>query len=266
MPAARPAPEAARIPAARRARLLALVRERGAAAVPDLAATLGVSVATVRRDLSALDAVGGLQRARGGALASTAFEPVVQETERHARPAKRAIGALAAALAEPERTLLFDSSSTVLEAARQVAVRGIACTAVTNDLRIASLLAEAPGVRLIVTGGTLRAGSATLMGAPGEDFARDLAVDLAFLGAHAVTGLRVSETSPEVAGMKRAFAAAARRVVLLADSGKFGAAAFVRAFDLPRGAVVVSDDGLPAPAAEALRRGGIELRRAEVAA
>lgn len=248
------------IPAARRARLLALVREMGAASVPDLSAALGVSASTVRRDLEALNAAGELQRAHGGALAfSTGFEPAMREAERTALPAKRAIGAIAATMVEAGQTVLFDSSSTVLEAARHVAGRAVPCTAVTNDLRIAALLAEAPQVRLIVTGGTLRPGSTTLMGAPGEGFARDLAVDIAFIGAHAVTGLRVSETSPEVAGMKRAFAAAGRRVVLLADAGKFGPPAFVRAFDLMPGAAVVSDPAIPGPAAEALRRGGVEL-------
>lgn len=252
---------AARLPAARRARLLALVRECGAAAVPDLAQALSVSTSTVRRDLEELSTAGTLTRARGGALASTGFEPAAHDAEQHARPAKQAIGAAAAAMVEPGQTIIFDSSSTVLEAARHLVALGVACIAVTNDLRIAALLSDAPRIRLIVTGGTLRPGSATLMGAPGERFARDLAVDLAFLGAHAVTGRAVSETSTELAGMKRAFMDAARRVVLLADSSKFGPPAFVRAFDLRRGATVVSDCAVPDTTADALRRAGVEVTR-----
>jgi DeoR family transcriptional regulator of aga operon len=251
------------IPAARQARILDHLKSRGVVAIAELAATIGVSPSTVRRDLDELAAVGQLRRTHGGAVAlgaaRTTFEPAPAIAQ-HAHPAaKRAIGAAAAALVEPGQSVVFDSSSTVLEAARAVVARGLAITAVTNDLRIAAVLAELPHIRVIVPGGTLRPGSHTLTGEPGTGFARGLAADIALLGAHAIADGTVSETSIEVAGIKQAMAEGARRLAVLADASKFGAVAFCKVRTLSGGDLVVTDDALDAAARRMLAARGIEV-------
>ena len=54
---------------ARWRKLRGFLRERGILRVEELAAELGVSAATVRRDLAALEASGELRRIHGGAAA-----------------------------------------------------------------------------------------------------------------------------------------------------------------------------------------------------
>ena len=54
---------------ARWRKLRGLLRERGILRVEELAAELGVSAATVRRDLAALEVSGELRRIHGGAMA-----------------------------------------------------------------------------------------------------------------------------------------------------------------------------------------------------
>lgn len=251
------------IPAARQARILDHLKRSGVVAIAELASAIGVSPSTVRRDLDELAAAGQLRRTHGGAVAPgaarTTFEPAPAIAQHAHSAAKRAIGEAAAGLVEHGQSVVFDSSSTVLEAARAVVARGLAITAVTNDLRIAAVLAEAPRVRVIVPGGTLRAGSYTLAGEPGQSFARGLSADIAFLGAHAISDGTVSETSIEIAGIKQAMAEGARRLVVLADASKFGAVAFCRVLALGSGHLVVTDEALQAPSRRALAARGVEV-------
>ncbi|MEQ8968634.1 MAG: DeoR/GlpR family DNA-binding transcription regulator [Azospirillaceae bacterium] len=217
------------IPAQRRARILEIVRADGGASIDSLAEGIGASTSTVRRDLQFLADQGYLERSRGGAtvrtLPRTTFEPDHEIGSAVAHGAKVAIGAVAAARIEPGQSVILDSSSTVLEAARWLVERGISLTAVTNDLRIGEVMADAPG-RLIVVGGTLRQRSRTLVGDPGLSFLQGLRADVALLGIHAMGDGRLSETSVELATMKRAMIAAARRRILLVDSSKFDDVAF----------------------------------------
>ncbi|MGY6632162.1 MAG: DeoR/GlpR family DNA-binding transcription regulator [Alkalilacustris sp.] len=238
--------------AERRNRILAAVRAEGAVSIADLSQSLGVSVSTLRRDIDLLDGSGLLERTRGGAVSRVAgaktFEPETAVRSTLALPEKRAIGQKAAELIQPGQTVLFDSGTTTLEAARAAAGRAIRFTAVTNDLTIAGLLSAGVGVDVVVPGGSLRGGTPTILGSSAIEFVGRLSVDLLLLGAHAVQEGRLSDTSIDLADLKRAMIAVAERRVLLADSSKFGRsafAAFAGAADLHR---VITDEGV-APAA-----------------
>ncbi len=218
-----------RIPAQRRAELLALLRRRGAAPISELAEMLETSESTVRRDLDRLDAEGVVRRTHGGALVvehHTTFEPRFEDRCLHNPEEKERIGRHAAAMLEPGQSVLFDSSSTVLSAARALLGSPIRITAVTNDVSIASALAAASEVSVVVTGGEIRPGSFTLLGPGTQSFLDRLHVDIALIGIHAISGTELSEGGLAVAETKRSMISAARRVVLLADHSKFGEPAF----------------------------------------
>jgi len=255
------------IPAERYALILDVVRRTGAASVQTLASGIGASMATVRRDLDYLTRCGYLERTHGGAMLSTrlrtTFEPSPDIGSRVARADKEAIGNKAAEMLEEGQSVIFDSSSTVLEAARAAARRGIALTAVTNDLRIAGVFACREDCTLIVTGGTLRRGSYTLTGEPGHGFVEGLTADVAFIGAHALSGVWLSDTSLEVAEIKKRMAAAARRTVVLADSSKFEQAAFRRVCQLDSASMLICDDGLRPEHRTAVLETGVSLILAE---
>lgn len=259
------------IPAHRRALMLDHLRTRGAASVGELADASGASPSTVRRDLEHLESQGYIERTHGGALiqgtrATSTFEPEAGIAAHIARAEKAAIGRLAAAALRPGQSVIFDSGSTVRMAARAAADRGIPLTAVTNDLGIGQVLANARHVHLVVLGGTLRPGSLTLTGEPGQDFLAGLRADVAFVGTHAISGATLSDTSLEVASMKRAIMAAARRVVLLADGSKFQPAAFSRICDVTAVHELVTDGGAPAAELDRLRDLGLEVRCADAEA
>jgi DeoR family transcriptional regulator of aga operon len=226
------APRVALIPAQRHAMILQVLQTDGAASVQQLADAIGASVSTLRRDLEALEEAGFLDRTFGGASlrahALTTLEPGHAVAAHIHQDEKAAIGAAAARGIGPHQAVIFDSSSTVREAARAVMARGIPLTAITNDLAIAQMLAGSSQIKVVVAGGLVRNGSMTLFGAPGEEFLAGVTADVALMGAHAVTEDGVSEATIEIARVKQVMLRAARTVRVLADHTKLRESAVFR--------------------------------------
>lgn len=217
-----------KIPAQRRAEIRRLLSRQGSASISEISSALGVSASTARRDLDELDREGDIRRSHGGAVTveRTTFEFRFEDRRRHNFAQKTRIGDYAATLLEDGQSVIFDSSSTVLAAAEALVRQMLQVTAVTNDVAIASMLAEAPGVSVVVPGGEIRDGSFTLLGPPTQAFLGGLHVDVALMGIHAITGKILSDASLSVSEVKRVMMRAARRVILLADHTKFCSPAF----------------------------------------
>ena len=261
-------PRSDQLPARRRVLILDQVRRRGAASIQELAETLGVSLSTVRRDLDLLTSQGVLARTHGGALIEApvaTFEPDNSVAAETARPQKAAIGREAARRIAPGASVLADAGSTVEQAVRALVAREVPFTLVTNSLATAQIASAASAIRIMVTGGTLRPGSPVLTGEPGLSFLARLHADVCLLGAHAISGLVVTESSIEGAQMKRAMQRAARRTLLLADSSKFGQPAFCTVGGLGEVAEVITDDGIAAETLAGLRDEGILVTTVPVA-
>ena len=251
------------LPAQRRQRIVEFLRRHGAVTLTQLEQALGASISTLRRDLDALAADGEVDRTHGGALLRhqgySTFEPDTRAASELSPREKQAIGQAAAAALEPHQSVIFDSGSTVLEAARAVALRNIPLTAVTNDLAIAQLLGTSASVQVHVFGGVLRPGSATLTGEPLIEAARAIHADVLLCGAHAVTDGVLTETSPEVAAVKRALLKAASSRRLLVDGSKFRPRTFMQVAAVTDFDEVITDDGIAPEEAERLRALGLKL-------
>ncbi len=251
------------ISAQRRALILEYLRREGAGSITRLSETVGVSASTIRRDLEALTQSGHLERSHGGAVLKerlqTTFETAREIVVHVAHDAKMKIGARAAALLEPGQSVIFDSSSTVLEAAKAAVRRDFKLTACTNDLGIANVLARAPEFHLVVLGGTIRQGSPTMVGDPGLSFLDRLHADIAYIGIHSLAGGRLSETSIDVAAMKQRMVNSAAHVVVLADSSKFKHPAFCDVCGIAEVRTIITDTGIASADHDKLKDAGIEV-------
>ncbi len=217
------------LPALRRARIIEFLRRDGAAGLKEMSQALGASVSTLRRDVDYLCEQNHLERTHGGAVLTNRLTGVELEREIASElesGAKRVIGQRAAALILPGQTVILDSGTSTAAAARMARDRGVAFTAITNDFTIAAILSESLAIKVLVTGGMVRAGTSTLLGADALHYIRRLRADLAFVGTHALSEDEMSDTSIELAEVKRAIIAAADRAVLLADSSKIFSRAF----------------------------------------
>lgn len=245
------------VPAKRQALILQHLRARGPASIQELAEVIGGSRSTVRRDLEHLTEAGYLERTHGGALlfpeARAAFEGEFSLQQAMCRAQKRAIGLAAAERLSARQSVIFDSSSTVLEAVRGVARRSLPLTVVTNSLEIALVSAGVASWRVIVPGGTVRAGSTMLAGSTGEEFFANIRADVFLVGALAVTGRLLTDATIEVASLKRAMMRSAQRRILLVDGSKFRPPCFSAFGDLAEIDEVITDEGIAPEALDALR-------------
>ena len=247
----------------RRQRIRSIVESRGAARLDELSQALGVSQATVRRDLDELEAEGRVRRVHGGvvALDARSGEPHFEVKAAEAAEEKERIAARAVALLAPDDTVYLDSGSTVLAAARLLHGWD-RLTVVTNSLPAVVELAGR-GPRLIVIGGEFRATSQALVGPLSQHLLDNIHVDRAFMGSYAVSledGL--TTTDPAEAFTKKLVLERATQVVLLADSRKMGANSFVHAGRLEAIDVLVTDTGIAERTVRSLERRGITVIKA----
>ena len=251
------------IAAQRRALILEELRREGAGSIVVLADKIGVSPSTIRRDLEFLTEGRYIVRSHGGALlrepSRTTFEPGQEIGAHVARAAKEAIGAHAAGMVEDGQSVIFDSSSTVLEAAKAVVAKQMRLTVCTNDIGTALVLARSETAQLVVLGGTNRRGSLTTIGDPGVSFLARLHADIAFIGIHSLHGGNLSETSIDLAAMKQRMIACAGRSVVLADSTKFRHPAFCDVCSVADIHTVVTDAGIAEADHARLAEAGVEV-------
>lgn len=215
--------------AERETRILALVGDAHARTVAELARELGVSAATVRRDLQSLHERKLLQRVRGGATHApmTLVEPLFQDKEDLNAEAKQRIAQQAFELVHDHDLIYLDGGSTILMLARLLERRRD-LTVVTNSLMAAAALMTTPH-RLILVGGEFRGLSRTVVGPLTSSVIQSLRVDKAFMGT---IGFTVADgmmtTDPAEAFTKEQVMGRANRVILLADGSKLGVPSLAR--------------------------------------
>jgi len=239
------------LPVERKRTIVQLVTERDGCSVAELAAELEFSKATIRRDLQDLAAEGRIERSHGGAVPADSGRPDRAYDERDVEnlDAKQAIAARASEEIQAGQVVCFDSGTTTMEVARAVPDEGF--VGVTNMAEIALELATSD-VDVKLTGGTMRPRSHALVGPSTEAFLDRTNFDLLFLGIaslDAESGL--STPDEDEAAVKRRMVAAASRVVLVADSSKFGERSFRSVADPDDIDCLVTDEPLPPELAEA---------------
>ncbi|WP_260703503.1 transcriptional repressor AgaR [Edaphobacter flagellatus] len=245
----------------RRQHILSLVHRDGRVLVSELSESLGISPITIRKDLDYLETQGLVDRTHGGALSpqgSTMLDPSLKEKEHHQIAEKQRIAEAAAKLVSNDQCILLDSGSTVTMVAR--ALREFSnLTVVTNAVNIAAELSDT-NFEIILTGGTLRKNSFSLVGPMAEDMLEQIRADILFLGVDGIDS-KLGIMTPNVleSRVNRAMVKASRKVVAVCDSTKFDRSSM--ALIVPPTAVhtVITDDQISEANAEALRNAGIEL-------
>ncbi|QGF23268.1 DeoR/GlpR family DNA-binding transcription regulator [Raineyella fluvialis] len=225
--------------------------------VSDLSETFGVSVATIRRDLSDLQEQRLITRTYGGAaLQRLPAELTMVERESTHADAKRAIGRAGAALIEDGDLVILDSGSTTEQLAIALGDRPV--TVVSNGLRVVRQLVPYAQVRVTVLGGSLRGFNETTYGPDAEAMLQHVYATLAFVGTDAVDPQRgITSRTYEQARLKSLMLQNSQQVFVVADSSKLGQhQAFNYWSPLPAGWGLITDDGADPEALEELRAVG----------
>ena len=234
--------------------------------VAEAASALGVSQATIRRDMDQLARQQLVTRTRGGVIAGhVSYDlPLRYKTARHA-PQKQRIGRAAAALVAAGAAVALNGGTTASEVARALATRPDlqdgpgtpVITVVTNAMNIANELAVRPHIKIVVTGGVARSRSYELIGPFATLVLEQLALDWAILGVDALDPVAGATAHHEgEASINYLMATRAAQVMIVADGSKLGQRAFARVCAVDEIDVLVTDqDAEPAALAAFTERG-----------
>lgn len=239
-------------------RILELLRAEGPAEVVQLSRTLGVSGATVRRDLGYLAKEGLLQRVHGGAAPLGTFEPSYDVVAVDHQDAKVRVGVAASSLVRDGDVVLIDIGTTTSHLAR--CLHGREVTVITSSLPVYDELARDEAVELILLGGVVRRNYRSLVGFLTEHAIGQVHADVLFLGSSGVRrdGSVLDTTAVEVP-VKRAMLKAAERTVLLADAGKFPGRGIARVCGPADLAAVVTEPRSDPDTLRLLAESGVEV-------
>jgi DeoR/GlpR family transcriptional regulator of sugar metabolism len=245
----------------RRQEILRQVQKAGRVSVSELSQLFGVSEVTIRADLQALADDNLLVRTHGGAVPAGRGLPDISLSMRRQQQVteKNRIGEAGAALVADGDAIFLDTSSTALAIAQRLKEHRH-LTIISNSLAIAQELLDAPGITVVMPGGTLRRETASLIGPEGIDLLRKYNIQKGFFGAH---GLSVPEGLTDVsaaeAEVKRPLVAMCRQVVAVLDAtkwGRVGLASFARLDEIN---TVITDAHAPQERIAEIRAHGIEV-------
>ncbi|MDL2219310.1 DeoR/GlpR family DNA-binding transcription regulator [Ruminococcaceae bacterium OttesenSCG-928-O06] len=228
-----------------------------------LAQELGVSKATIRRDVDELYAQGLIQKTRGGIIfqkESSPLDPTYAMRLTVNMEEKNRIAKAARSYVQEGDNIMFDSGSTLLELAKELPVRkhlGI----ITYDLYVALELINKEYVDLLMIGGVFRRQYFGFHGYFAENAIRQMYAGVSFIGADAVDlqGGIMSHNQNDVP-LKQCMIDNSQKTILLCDHTKFGSSAFIHVAPLSRFDIVITGRALEEKYVTAMREKGIEVQ------
>lgn len=220
--------------AERQSRLQELIAKRGMSDLDTLAAELGVSQSTIRRDAEILEQRGLVRRTHGGVVwigdRNTVWPYAFDQRQAIQADAKRRIAAAAAQLVQPGQTILIDGGTTTYSLAQCLV--GQTVQIITNSLPIASLFLNSDETELILTGGLLYPRHGVLLGPIGENALASIHAQTMFMSVAGLHEGKLFNQNLLLVAAERRMMQQSQEVVLLMDSTKFGQKALVELCEL----------------------------------
>lgn len=245
----------------RRQKILSLLQTDGRVLVSNLSKVFNVSQITIRKDLDSLHSRGLVQRSHGGALPPTSsalFDPSLQEKQQLHAEEKQRIAEAAVKMVQEGSCVMLDSGTTTAAIA-QALKKFSALTVITNSINIAAELAST-NLEVILTGGTLRKNSFSLVGPVAEDVLAEMHADVLFLGVDGFDP-EIGLTTPNLleSRVNRAMISSATKIVAVCDSTKFYRRSLSRIVPVSALHHVITDHGVPQATVDALKKHNIGI-------
>jgi DeoR family transcriptional regulator of aga operon len=229
--------------------------------VQELCKELNVSSVTIRKDLKLLEDKNLLYRTHGGATLKnpyTADRPI-NEKELLQASEKMKMGQMAASLIEDDDSIIIASGTSVLAMARCIVPKGT-LTVITSALNVALELIQKNNIEVIQLGGVLRKSSSSVTGPYAQNVLSSIFCSKLFLGVDGIDlefGLTTTKASE--AQLNRQMIDASQKIIVLADSTKFGRRGFGRICSIEQVDHIITDSGINQQTIESLERLGIGL-------
>jgi DeoR family transcriptional regulator, fructose operon transcriptional repressor len=252
--------------AVERQRIIRSILDReGVVRNAELRELLNVSLVTIRSDLRELEAAGECEIIWGGAVSrrpSPEHEMLLDERSKLNPEAKRRIGEYAASLIEVGQTVILDAGTTTVEVIHHLSHEIDYLRIVTPALNVAAAAGYFPNIELVMTGGVLRNLTRSLIGPQVIRTLEMFNADLVFLATGGFS-LREGVTTSNIleVEVKRTMVQRGKRVILLADSSKYGNVLSLTVTPLENIHLLVTDSGLAESEVQAITACGVEVVR-----
>lgn len=247
----------------RHSAILQMLQEQQVVKTSGLMRMFDVSFETIRRDLEKLESQGYLKRVHGGAaLPAMDYRQELPFTVREMKHVneKRELARTAAQFVTEGQSLFLDVSTTNTEFARVLMNRFERLTVLTNSFPIATLLMAKPGFTILFIGGAVRNAEQCVVGDIAESFVAQFHADTFFMS---VSGISLTEGLTDYGigeiQLKKKMLERSKRVIVLADSSKFGAVSLSHVCGCREVDKIVTDSGVDADIAQAFREEGVDV-------
>ncbi len=245
----------------RRNAILAKLSVEGKVIVADLSRDFGVTEETIRRDLEKLDNEGLAKKTYGGAVANQTVNVDLPYSVRKRSNVERKqrIAEKIGEMIHDGDYIMLDASSTAIFVIKYIkSLKNI--TLITNSVEIMLELADKEGWNILSTGGSLKEGALSLVGASAEKMIRGFHVNLAVCSSKGIDiSMGITDSNEKDSQIKQAIFAAADRRILAIDGTKFDKISFVKVCDVRDVDTVVTDEPPSERWVEYFRDNGVEL-------
>lgn len=238
-----------------------LLLERPFLSVKELQEVIGVSAATVRRDIDKLDEAGLARKVHGGIAAPEGYgapsrSPALPFVENRdiAVDAKKAIARTASSLVRDGSVIIIHGGSTCFHFGCEMARRNV--RVFTNSMPVAAYISEHGTCQLTVGGGDLHREPGILYDAARGGYT--FYASQFFVGALGVGREGVLEQHPLLVRFINDMCGLANEIVLLVDSRKFAMRPPTVALPFSRISRLITDDGLSDKDAKMLDDEGVD--------
>jgi DeoR family galactitol utilization operon repressor len=237
--------------------ILEMLSEEADISIQQLSDELGVSQVTIRSDLSSLESKGVILRLRGGAL--PAFHPDILEHQKNNPAIKKRIAQAAAELVSDGDTIMVNDGTTTSMIPRYLlGKRDIRL--VTNSTLVLPYARVNPSLHTMLIGGEFKASTEAIVGSQALAQLETFHVRYVFIGTGGFSVEKGLTTHlQEGAEIAKKMAGLGDKIVLTADSSKYGRKGFVNFLPLEKVDIVITDKGISAAARQAMAEIGLEL-------
>lgn len=245
----------------RQSEIMETLKQNSSVSVSELADKMGVSMVTIRKDLSLLEERKLLYRSHGSAILIDPYinDRHVNEKEKLFSVEKKAIGRQAAKSITPKDSIIIASGTTTLFFASEIVVAE-PLMVVTSSVHVSSLLAADKNIEVIQLGGFVRDTSISVVGNFAERMLENFACSKLFLGVDGIDlEYGLTTTSVPEASLNRCMIASAQKTIVLCDSSKFGRRGFGRICRLDEIDQIITDSKVSPKIVEQFQKAGIEI-------
>ena len=243
--------------------ILKLLQERSALAVAQLVEILGVSEATVRRDINALGEAGRLNRIRGGA------ESLLPRHEAHLvgvpfelnqgifAEKKSAIARAAVDLIGERESIIINGGTTTYAIVEHLGNREL--DILTNSIPIVIRLLASSRNRVTIPGGTVYREQNIVLSPYHPDIIDHFWGQKLFTGCYGINRFGLMETDPLIVQAETRLLDRAEELIVLADSRKLRQRSSMIVAPLDRISTLITDSQATEEELAPLRKAGIRI-------